>query len=326
MRHSETIRRQSGGFTLIELIVVIGIITILASLLLAAITKVRDAGPRVRTKDEIGQMSLAVENFKATYQVQYVPTCLYLTNNYNAAPTSQILVDSRQYMSRVWPKATWGGGNVALDGNQVLVFLLGGMQQKGFYNSPNQPFQVPADGTVAKGPFFDFKAERLDAQNHYHDFYWDGQTADRSIYYYFSSNAGSDYDYFGKKYYYIAPDGSQNPDPVANQFPGVKREGGYGNPNADPTLNTVIAPLRGLDGRFLNPNGFQIISPGKDRHPGRGSPCNPNAWTPNNVPWPQRICPPGQYTLFDAGTADYSPGNVGGDDLSNFARGMLGAE
>lgn len=334
MQRTGTNRRRSA-FTLIELIVVIGIIVILAGLLLSAITKVRETIPRVRTKDEIGQMSLAVESFKSTYQVQYIPTCLWITNDYSASTASPALLDSRQYVSRVWPKAmftnpmtgasgqtTWQGdgtlwpaGARPLDGNQVLVFLLGGMGRQGFHQSPNNPFQVPVDGSAAKGPFFNFKLDRIDNDGHYHDFYWDGQNPSSAVYYYFSSFAGSDYDYFGKKYYDRAPDGSQNPDP--GRIGGITREGGYGNPNA----NTLVAPLRGLDGRYLNPNGFQIISAGRDNLPGRGSPCNPAAWTPNNVPWPMRICQ--QYQLYDPGINDYSPGNVGGDDLSNFARGPL---
>jgi len=328
MRHSETIRRRSG-FTLIELIVVIGIIAILAGLLLAAITKVRDLGPRVRTKDEIGQMSLAVENFKATYQVQYVPTCLWMTNDYSGSTTSPAMLDSRQYVSKVWPKAMFTNGMgvsgqtlwplqpYPLDGNQVLVMLLGGLQRTGWTNSPNNPFPAPPDGSTAKGPFFDFKAERVDSNGHYHDFYWDSQSTDKSVYYYFSSYAGNDYEYFGKKYYEKAPDGSVNPDPA--RITAITREGGYGNP--DPNNYSVVSPLRGLDGRYINPNGFQIISAGKDLKPGRGSPCN--NWGPGAT-WAQRQCT--NWTLYDAGVGDYSPGNVGGDDLSNFARGPLGSE
>jgi len=320
---------------MIELLVVIGIIALLAGLLLAAITKVKDVGPRVRTKDEIGQLSLAVENFKATYQVQYVPTCMWMSNDYSQANLSPALLDSRQYYSRVWPKAfvavppapapgftPWPMQPTALDGNQVLVLLLGGLQRTGWTNSPNNPFPAPPDGSTAKGPFFDFKAERIDKDGHYHDFYWDSQSLDKSVYYYFSSYAGNDYDYFGKKYYDKAPDGSQNPDPL--RIAGMTREGGYGNP--DPINYSVVAPLRGLDGRYINPNGFQIISAGKNVRPGKGSQCNPSAWTPNNAPWPQRVCPQGQYLLYDPGVGDYSPGAVGGDDLSNFARGPLGAE
>jgi len=61
MRRSGTIRRPAAGFTLVELIVVIGIISLLVGLLLAAISKARDAGPRAQTKAEIGQLGVAIE-------------------------------------------------------------------------------------------------------------------------------------------------------------------------------------------------------------------------------------------------------------------------
>lgn len=324
MRRTGTIRRRSA-FTMIELIVVIGIIVILAGLLLSAIGKVRDTIPRVRTKDEIGQMSLAVEQFKSTYQVPYLPSAMLLAPNYTVYGNSPAALDSRAYFARVWPKATWTGQATPLDGNQCLVFYLGGMSQQGFYNSPNAPFQVPPDGSVARGPFFTFKPERLDLTTmHYHDFYWDGQTSTANVYYYFSSYAGNDYDYFGKKYYGVAPDGSPNPDPVGAQFGGVTRDGGYlGVPNVQ---GTSMQPFRGIDGRYLNPNGFQIVSAGKDNLVGRGSPCQ--QWQrPNNAPWPMAICATnnGQpaWMLYDPGIGDYSPGNVGGDDLANFSRSVL---
>jgi hypothetical protein len=206
----------------------------------------------------------------------------------------------------------WPAGPVQLDGNQVLVLLLGGTPpaRQGWLNSPSNPFKVPTDGSEAKGPFFDFKPERIDSNGHYLDPYG-------NIYYYFSSVHGSDYDYFGKRYYDKAPDGSQNPDNF--RIGGITREGGYG----DPANNTQVAPFRGIDGKYINPSGFQIISMGKDGKPGRGSPCyDPASWAPGALPWPQRICP--KYRLYDAGIEDYSPGAVGGDDIANFAKGPLG--
>src|SRR5262245_51492969 len=325
-----TVIRRRGGFTLIELLVVIGIIALRAGLLLVAIGKARKVGPRVQTKADIGELSLALENFKSTYNVQYVPTCMWMTNDYSAP--SPALQDSRQYISKVWAKCflasppaptpgmtQWTGGVQPLDGNQVLVLLLGGMppNRQGWMNSPVNPFQIPADGSQAKGPFFDFKVDRIDSNGHYLDPY--GQP-----YYYFSSRSGNDYDYFGKIYYNFAPDGSQNTDP--GRIFGITREGGYGDvliPTPGPNL---VSPYRGLDGKYLNPNGFQIISMGENKVPGHGSPCL--EWNPNNVPWPQRQCvnAGGQprWTLFESGINDYAPAGPGGDDLSNFSRGPLG--
>jgi len=319
MRRSGTIRRQAAGFTLVELIVVIGIISLLIGLLLAAISKARDAGPRVQTRADISNLSVAIESFKTTYQVNYIPTCLVMSSDYTADPASVALQDSRQYFARVWPKAivngktSWPAPKTTLDGNMVLVLFLGGTPpaRQGVLNSPSNPFQVPADGSVAKGPFFDFKPERVNAAGQYLDPYG-------NPYYYFSSVNGNDYDYFGKRYYDLAPDNSPNLDSC--KVPGMNREGGFGSA----VFNTAVAPFRGIDGKYINPNGYQIISMGKDGKPGRGSPCDPAAWVPAASPWPQRVCPPTSYMLYDAGIGDYSPGAVGGDDISNFAKGPLG--
>jgi prepilin-type N-terminal cleavage/methylation domain-containing protein len=330
MQRTDVIRRR-GGFTLIELMIVIGIIALLAGLLLVAIDKARRVGPRVQTKAEIGELNTAAESFKSTYNVQYLPTALLFTSNWQQLPpgASPILDDSRNYLSKVWPKANWAGwpgGNASLDGNQVLVLLLGGMppSRMGWTNSPTNPFQVPVDGSVAKGPFFDFKSERIDQFGHYLDPY--GQP-----YYYFSSRSGNDYEYFGRIYYRTAPDGTPNPDPafglpgiINGGFAGITREGGYG----DPASQTQVAPIRGLDFKYLNPNGFQIISMGENKLPGRGSSCQ--EWNPNNVPWPQRQCVNAamqpRWVQFEPGIGDYAPAGPGGDDLANFHRGPLGGE
>jgi prepilin-type N-terminal cleavage/methylation domain-containing protein len=320
MTRQDTNRRAAAGFTLIELLVVIGIITLLVGLLLPAVHKIREAATRTRVRAEIGDLNTAVESFKSTYQVSYIPTALVISNNYNQDPNSVALADSRQYLSKVWAKAlsfggvsgqTAWGGTQTLDGNQVLVLLLGGMppNRQGWYDSPTNPFRVPPDGSVAKGPFYDFKSERINQFNQYLDLYG-------NPYYYFSSRNGNDYDYFGKRYWDMAPDNTtQNTDNF--RVPGINLEGGFGNVQA----GTDVYPFKGLDGKYLNSNGFQIISMGRDGRPGRGSKCQ--NWTGTGA-WPTRVCT--SWTLYEAGVGDYSPGAGGGDDLANFARSVLGGD
>src|SRR5258707_8491634 len=57
--------RRYNAFTLIELIVVVGIIIVLTGLVLSTAGYARKKGARVRAETEIAAMSAALENYKA---------------------------------------------------------------------------------------------------------------------------------------------------------------------------------------------------------------------------------------------------------------------
>jgi type II secretory pathway pseudopilin PulG len=58
-------RRYNAAFTLIELIVVVGVIVILVGLLLSTVGYVQKKGARARAETEIAAMSAALESYKA---------------------------------------------------------------------------------------------------------------------------------------------------------------------------------------------------------------------------------------------------------------------
>jgi type II secretory pathway pseudopilin PulG len=58
-----------NGFTLIELVVVVGIIIVLSGLVLSTVGYARKKGARARAETEIAAMSAACENYKADYGI-----------------------------------------------------------------------------------------------------------------------------------------------------------------------------------------------------------------------------------------------------------------
>lgn len=202
-------RSGGRGFTLVELLIVIAIISVLLSLVSSAVWKAVVTANRVRNQSEISQLATAVENFKQKFVI-YPPSRIVLCEIYDYyfqgnkrgnPPKSPLHADSIQFLQAIWPRINfdfqnktglgtgtrwngidWNGdgkptpGEMWLEGDQCLVFFLGGIPGVdptsppgnprrfcgGFSTNPQNPaFQTIAVGTETIPPFFEFQSDRL---------------------------------------------------------------------------------------------------------------------------------------------------------------------
>jgi general secretion pathway protein G len=260
-----------SGFTLIELLVVIAIIAILAALTLAAVIAFLRKGPEVTNRNDILQLSEALQKFKTKYG-QYPPSRIRLRQKLASykPPVDQLDQDSISFIESVmWPNMSptatinWAGYNgavavtmpaagVVLEGDQCLVFFVGGPPNTGanasaglmgFSTNPLDPVDKTNPNRVK---FFDFDVGRLFNRAgstgslfpSYHDVY--GQQP----FVYFSSN---------------------------------KRSNGY-DPAGFPSLSIAPFAKDAAKTQFYMPDSFQLVSAGADGKFGPGG-----FWTEANA-------------------------------------------
>jgi prepilin-type N-terminal cleavage/methylation domain-containing protein len=297
------------AFTLVELVVVIAIILVLAALLLSAVFKAMTFADELKNTNDIRQIDLAVQTFKTRYNVDYIPSKIFLSNARADYPTStpatlpDLKYDSLQYLQRLWPRLDWtkpiswspssapAGMPATLEGNQCLVFFLGGIPSidtatgifkcNGFSTDSTNPTNLsPTVGIVS--PFYTFAAERLHLAG--------GPNA-----------AGTTFDTAHSVFFdYLDSYGTR---PYA-YFSCYKTANGYGRYGSSDCLllgGSSFLPY-GAAGVFQNPNSHQIISAGRDKAFGTSG----SSWIPG--------------TASDT----YPPGNPGADDQANFYNRTLG--
>ena len=120
---------RRAGFTVVELLVVIAVIAILAGLILSAVQNVRNAARKTQTVNDIQQMSTAIQNFKAKYRVDYIPSQIVLCENlarYNnpiPGATPALQADSLDYLTRVWPHIASSGARFNWSGRPNTTWM-----------------------------------------------------------------------------------------------------------------------------------------------------------------------------------------------------------
>jgi prepilin-type N-terminal cleavage/methylation domain-containing protein len=324
---ARTYRARPAGFTLIELLVVISIIGVLASLLMAAVMRVRGAGNEARAKSEIRQLETNINGFRAARRVDYLPSFGGGPNNTfrlrkvylypatlsggTAANPDQGSVEF-QYLIQVFPglsnnklangsididpsntvpASAWGD----YDNNQILIFFLTGgevTQYQGFSNDASRPFDTSA-GSMANrtGKYFDIPFERIQTLAN-------GTRTSRYL------------DPWGTPYVYMTSDGKTYPLPTAasDVVPQALLLS-MGVANQPTGINPFRSLTSGTNTKAINDRTFQIISAGPNKIFGRGSYyVSPNVYFP-----------------YTPGASPYTDKDPGGDDFANFRNLKLSA-
>jgi prepilin-type N-terminal cleavage/methylation domain-containing protein len=334
---------QRPGFTLVELLVVIAIIAVLVSLLVGASVAVLRKVDEVKAHNDIQQMGVAVNTFKQQMKVPYLPSRIRLREDLTTYSLNDPLdADSLAYLNRVFPKMTgqtvvgqpgryvdWNGDGTyfnangisqawELEGDQCLVFFLGGIQTTGpnavlgFSSNPADP-SLPGADRINGGPFFQFAGDRLFSRGitspsglSSGSFFSFQDSFKRNYYAYFSSyKAANGYNrYFDYYFAFPSPNGGA---PYQTGFSDCQSLGVW--PYA-----SVLGPLP----RYQNAETFQIVCAGANGQFGTGTVIT-NSPTFPAVNYPGQWFGPGP--IWDASFPSVSPG--GEDDLSNFSAGRL---
>ena len=104
-RIPETSRPARSGFTLVELLVVIGIIALLVSLTAAAVMRVRHKATELQMRSDISQLSASVTQFNVEYHVDHFPSVIILKNDLTTYNLGNLVEkESLLFLKRVWPR------------------------------------------------------------------------------------------------------------------------------------------------------------------------------------------------------------------------------
>lgn len=314
IRHPQpATRHPRRGFTLVELMVVIVVVSILMALILPAIGRARITANEAKVMTEINQLASSIGAFKAKYGVE-PPSSISIhlsPAGWASDPASRALI------RQIWPQFDFTMGqtnpsiaaypsywnNIAqpnsnannakemiiIHSGECLLFFLGGVMNLpgqppvGFSKNVQYPF-APSIGagsvTNREGPFYEFSniSQFTDVDNNGINEWKDSLPGQVNPYLYFSTYDGRGYNLAelpsnGTAYGIYPSSGS--PVPCLHDFYRVSNTAV--NPPAAPTFNAGVPVAVGS--QLLppqKPQTFQIISPGYDTLYGSGGVFNPN--------------------------------------------------
>jgi prepilin-type N-terminal cleavage/methylation domain-containing protein len=304
-QRSQTHNSLRVGFTLIELMIVLVIISILAALILPAVMRGTDTARIFEVNNEQNKFKASITQFKTVFGVN-PPSSVTIHETgtaWSGAPRD------RRIIKQIWQQfdftlnRDFNGDSdttdtITLDGAECLVFFLGGMVDgtsgalRGFSKNPRDPFAI--DNGSRDGPFFEFlggfdistrapTGRLVDTDGDGAPEYLDTLASQLNPYVYFSSYDGAGY----------RPDNTEDLNLNGTLDPGEDRNG---NGVLDERLRRPYYKDAALKVPY-NADSFQLISPGRDFQYGTGG-----HFDPNNPP----------------------TSNADSDNITNFHSGVLG--
>ena len=190
MKKKLTNRKDRGGFTLVEMLVVLLIIVILAGLISAVTIRGLHRAKVAAIGMEINQLSTALEKYKTELGGEYPPDFSDVSSANGQAIILSHIAKAFPHYTVTWINSlsyplNWANlrteilnnSNNLIDLNKMtpataLVFWLGGMpdshgKPSGLSKNPADPFESPSTTTSRIGQFFDFDPGRLQNNAYY---------------------------------------------------------------------------------------------------------------------------------------------------------------